>query len=91
MHDCPCCGEAVYSDDEDDVCSCCEAAGCEMHDCASRCGYKGRHDVDGVYDDCQIPACVVCETRMTFCTDGKWHPNCDDPKDCERRYDLSQG
>lgn len=30
MHDCPCCGEAVYSGDAAELCSCCKQAGCEM-------------------------------------------------------------
>jgi len=67
MHDCPCCGEAVYTDDAADMCSCCVAA-----DCPER------------GDECQIPTCLTCDTRATFCTDGKWHPNCDDPEACAR-------
>lgn len=63
MHDCPCCGEAVYTDDPSDMCSCCEAAEC---------------DPDNA---CNIPTCPECDVPATFCTDGKWHPNCD-PDEC---------
>lgn len=84
MHECPCCGECVYSDDADDLCSCCIEASCEAHDCSSHTGTS--HDIDGVYVDCQIPQCPACETRSTFCTDGKWHSNCDDEKACEAEY-----
>lgn len=64
MHDCPCCSEAVYTDDPSDLCSCCVEAGCEPHDCGAHGGPS--HDVDGVYTDCQIPTCPSCETRATF-------------------------
>jgi len=63
MHDCPCCSEAVYSDDITEICSCCSAADCEP-------------GTDGVYADCQIPSCPVCDTRSTYCTDEAWHRNC---------------
>lgn len=77
MHECPCCSECVYSDDPDDLCSCCEEAGCEAED-------DKRSDNYGYYVDCQIPQCGECETRATFCTDGKWHDNCE-PDECSRK------
>lgn len=61
MHDCPCCGEAVYSNNQRELCSCCKEAGC----------------TGNPYDACEVPSCCVCDTPSTFCTDGKWHPNCD--------------
>lgn len=62
MHDCPCCwAECVYTDNEEDMCSCCRAAGCEG-------------DNPG---DCQIPRCEKCDNPATFATDLRWHANCD--------------
>lgn len=63
MHDCPCCGEAVYSDDM--LCDACEEAGCEPNG-------------EDVFDDCQIPECPECETRASLMSDGHWHDNCED-------------
>jgi len=78
MHDCPCCGEAVYSDNPLECCSCCKAAECP------RVSFEEPEEyVNGDFE-CNIPRCPWCETRATFCTDGVWHPNCDDPKECER-------
>jgi len=65
MHDCLCCSTVIYSDEP--LCDCCKAAGCEKN-------------ASDYYDDCQVPTCAECDTAATFCTDGKWHDNCDD--DC---------
>lgn len=62
MHECYCCNEVIYSDDP--LCSCCKEAGCEKNS-------------EDYYDACQVPTCPECNTPATFCTDGKWHDNCD--------------
>lgn len=82
MHDCPCCGNdgITYTDDPDDMCSCCEEAGCEDHEV---------EDGDGSYFECQVPQCEECETRYTFCTDGKWHDNCE--PDCVGKPGYQKG
>ena len=85
MHDCPCCGDEgiTYTDDPDDMCSCCEEAGCVDHE-------VDEVDDGAGYFDCQVPSCPTCETRETFCTDGEWHSNCDDPALCASVYYAEQ-
>lgn len=61
--DCACCSETIIGR-AGDLCDCCKKAGCEAN----------RH---GDYDDCQIPQCEHCDTRATFCTDQRWHSNCE--------------
>lgn len=66
-HDCPCCGE-THLDPDEELCDDCLKAGCEPTE-----------DEDGEsYQDCQIPQCPDCDVRASFCTDGKWHSNCDE-------------
>lgn len=78
MHDCPCCGDdVVYSDDPDELCRGCEAAGCEPND-------NKNSDNFGIYDACQIPQCEECCVPCSFMTDEKWHYNCE-PEECARK------
>ena len=69
-HDCPCCGETLCGGPLDEErCESCAEAGCEPND-------RKASDNYGVYDDCQVPCCPECDTRMSFMNDEKWHRNC---------------
>lgn len=62
--ECACCSETIMGR-AGDLCDCCKNAGCEVNR-------------NNEYDECQIPQCEHCNTRATFCTDQRWHSNCED-------------
>lgn len=83
-HDCDCCGETIVGEF---LCEACVKAGCEAHVCADK-HWNGRTcDMDGVYDNCQIPRCDNCDTQASFFANQSekgdiWQSNCD-PDECE--------
>jgi hypothetical protein len=78
-HSCPCCEELLCGGPLDEVrCDSCVEAGCEAR------------EEDGVFVRCEVPVCPCCETPSSFMNDKKWHDNCDDPDDCEKRMGRRQ-